>query len=463
MAEGIRGRLEAGLPLAFPPWPPYISTSPRLRATAFAAPHPPPLIPIIRTPDDHSRRNKLLVAGGILTILIALWSITGPRDPRNSYAFTHRNGSNIDVFRDWTISSPDGSAQATFIGLGATLTNFWVWDKHGVQRDVVLGYDDRTQYLLDPNYPYFGSIVGRYANRLRNSSFSIPPARSLDKLPPGAQIYHTTPNEHGGRNTLHGGMWGYSRAGWSLVHHGKDTVVFELKDEAGTEGFPATVTTQATYKLRPNAVWTTSLKSTITDGETPLMLSSHVYWNLDGYGAEEEEQGLGVMNHTLKIASSSWIGTDGIMVPTGDIYPISKGSGMDFRAARPIGERIDQTKGKCGTGCTGYDNAFIYDQPHNTHKDVVVELASPASGIKLSILTSQPSLQLYSCSGMNPLYYPRKTSHGGPGKGYGERSCVVLEQQGRIGGVREVQWGEDQIYDDERPYEWWSQYTFSTV
>lgn len=111
------------------------------------------------------------------------------------------------------------------------------------------------------------------------------------------------------------------------------------------------------------------------------MLSSHVYWNLDGYGAEEEEQGLGAMNHTLKIASSSWIGTDGILVsrfawlasaltegafrdeelitdclshhsqvPTGQINPISKGSGMDFRTARPVGDRIDQMKGKCGSG-----------------------------------------------------------------------------------------------------------------
>jgi hypothetical protein len=77
---------------------------------------PPPLVPIIRTPDDHSRRNKLLIGGGILTILIALWAIAHPKNERNSYAFTHRNGSNIDVFRDWTISAPDGSAQATFIG-----------------------------------------------------------------------------------------------------------------------------------------------------------------------------------------------------------------------------------------------------------------------------------------------------------------------------------------------------------
>lgn len=54
-------------------------------------------------------------------------------------------------------------------------------------------------------------------------------------------------------------------------------------------------------------------------------------------------------------------------------------------------------------------------------------------------------MQLYSCNGLQSLYYPRKTSHGGQSKGYGERSCVVLEQQGRIGGVREVQWGEDQV------------------
>lgn len=206
--------------------------------------------------------------------------------------------------------------------------------------------DDRTQYLLDPNYAYFGAVVGRYANRIRNSSFSIPPARSLDKLPPNAQVFHVTPNEHDQRNSLHGGMWGYSRSGWSLVEHQKSKIVFSLEDEAGTEGFPAHVTTLATYTLGAGAVWTTSLKSTVTNGETPLMLSSHVYWQLDGY----QDDSVTAMNHTLRLASSNWIQTDGILVPTGEIETINKGSGMDFRSSRQIGERLEQMKGRCGTG-----------------------------------------------------------------------------------------------------------------
>lgn len=189
-------------------------------------------------------------------------------------------------------------------------------------------------------------MVGRYANRLRNSSFSVPPARALDKLPPGAQVFHVTPNENGGRDSLHGGMWGYSRAGWTLVDHQKHTIVFSLRDEAGTEGFPATVTTVATYTLSSNSVWTTSLKSTVSNGETPIMLSHHDYFNLDGY----QDESLTAMNHTLKLASTSWIKTDGILVPTGDIETINPGSGMDFRSARQVGERIEQMKGRCGTG-----------------------------------------------------------------------------------------------------------------
>ena len=85
--------------------------------------------------------------------------------------------------------------------------------------------------------------------------------------------------------------------------------------------------------------------------------------------------------------------------------------------------------------------------------------SSPA---RLSIRTNQPAVQLYSCNGQNYLT-PRKASHGGPAQGYGPRSCIVLEQEGRIDGIRQPQWGEDQVYDDERPYEWWSEYSFSTL
>ncbi|SCV71323.1 BQ2448_2911 [Microbotryum intermedium] len=431
----------------------------------------PPLIPVA-SPSPRARvdalvRHPLVVV--LVTCSVGLFFIScsvaslenGFGDGQGNY----RNGSNIDVFQDYNISAPDGSAIATFIGFGATLTNFYVEDKNGHFRDVVLGYDDRRQYLSDPDYAYYGAVVGRYANRIMNATFSIPPLRHLDEpLPSGTTVYKVAANEQGGKTALHGGQWGYSRAGWSLIKHEPDRITFGLRDR-GAEG------------------------AVKTGKGTPIMMSSHVYWNLDGYGhdtsgAVGKTTNKGALDHILKLKSSSYVATDEILVrqirhvassgtpaelmispmqvPSGPITRIaSNSSPLDFRKARTIGSRFSGTQGLCGGGCTGYDTCFIYDQLR-APREPVMELISPDSGIRLSVRTNQPADQVYTCNHQGST--PRKHSHGGPDAGFYEKhSCVVLEQQGRIGAIREPEWGEDHIYTPTKAYDWWSEYSFTTV
>ena len=63
-------------------------------------------------------------------------------------------------FTKYTISAPGISA--SFIPYGARITNLFVNDKNGDPQDVVLGYDNGTQYLTDTEtvHTYFGPIVG---------------------------------------------------------------------------------------------------------------------------------------------------------------------------------------------------------------------------------------------------------------------------------------------------------------
>ncbi|KAI5477180.1 hypothetical protein MNV49_006624 [Pseudohyphozyma bogoriensis] len=381
------------------------------------------------------------------------------------------NASNVNVFEPWTISAPDDSIRATFIALGATLQSLYVKDRDGNMIDVTLGYDDPLQYALDEHYPYFGAIVGRYANRI--PSFAIPPTRNLAEASPPT-VSHTTANEHGGANTLHGGKVGWSRAGWQLVEQTSSQLVFGLKDE-GTEGFPGTVDTEVTYTVASGGVWTIEMSSQASE-PTPIMLSHHSYWNLDGYKKKDTT----ILDHTLKITGDRYLETDGILIPTGEITTIKKGDPMDFSAAKVIGEDLDGTLGLCGIDCIGYDNCWIYDK--HSKDEVVMELASQASGIKLSVRTDQPAAQvtsfflplfvgleelktvhtqMYACGGMAGDI-PRKTSQGGPSGTYDKFSCVVLEQQGYIDGINHPEWGETQVYGPEGPnYSWWSEYTFS--
>lgn len=88
----------------------------------------------------------------------------------------------------------------SFIGYGARITNLFIHDKNNKPIDVVVGYDDPAMYIYDNNHnrTYFGAVVGRYANRIKNGTFTI-----------DGEQFHIPENEHNGQNTLHGGFIGY--------------------------------------------------------------------------------------------------------------------------------------------------------------------------------------------------------------------------------------------------------------
>ncbi|EPS96398.1 hypothetical protein FOMPIDRAFT_99551 [Fomitopsis schrenkii] len=344
------------------------------------------------------------------------------------------------------ISAPDKSINASYIPLGATQTSVWVYDKYGTPRDLVLGYDNTTTYL-DPPSRYFGPIVGRYANRIKNGTFEI-----------GNVTYSTDKNEHDGLNTLHGGSYGWDFRPWTVLDWTESSLTFYLQDVAGAMGFPATVEAYVTYTLYNDAVLKLDINAT-ADGKTPLLLSSHDYWNLDGY-YPYEGQNSSILNHTFHTPDvTSYVATDGILIPTGEL-PGVEGTPLDFRTARTIGSELTETVDVCGTGCTGYDTCFV--RSHNgTNTTLAVELYSPASGIKLSISSDQRAIQLYSCDGFDGSI-PAKASQGGQdGVVYSQYSCAVLEMEDVIDALNNPDWGIDVFYGPDRPYTWTATYNFT--
>lgn len=103
-----------------------------------------------------------------------------------------------DAFKAYTISAE--GINATFIPYGARLTHLYVPDKNGNPQDVAVGYDEGARYLEDSetNHTFFGCIVGRYANRIKNGTFTL-----------DGETSDIPKNEHDGINTLHGGDVGY--------------------------------------------------------------------------------------------------------------------------------------------------------------------------------------------------------------------------------------------------------------
>ena len=366
--------------------------------------------------------------------------------------------SSSSVFTKHTISAP--GINASFIPYGARLTNLYVNDKNGSPQDIVLGYDDSNQYLTDTetNHTYFGPIVGRYANRIKNGTFTVDGVAS-----------HIPENEHMGANTLHGGNVGYDQRNWTVVEANESTITFSLLDQ-GFEGFPGTIITYATYTVSEGPQWTSRLVSIPLDEPTPIMLANHVYWNLDAFANPADPT---ILNNTLQMPyAARYIEIDNIEVPNGSIGIVND-TFLDFTSPKQIGRDIDMAVDACGLGCTGYDNAFILDRPRYSAPEAtdlsVLTMSSNVTGIQLDIRTNQQNLQIYSCNGQNgtiPVKQSQQHSTNGTTTYVPKYGCVVIETQQWIDGINHPEWGQDQyqIYSvDSEPAVVFAQYDFSIV
>ena len=205
------------------------------------------------------------------------------------------------------------------------------------------------------NHTYFGPVVGRYANRIKNSTFSL-----------NGQTYHIPANENGGADTLHGGTVGYDQRNWTVVASSQSSITFSLLDTA-FEGFPGTVLTTATFTLgmaasgpqgemRPRL--TSSMVSSALDIDTPIMLANHVYWNLNAFKQQS------ILNDTTLWMpySDRYILIDSIEIPTGALGSVTNVSALNFLSPTLVGDAVAVANGTCGAGCVGIDNAFILRQ-----------------------------------------------------------------------------------------------------
>ncbi len=292
----------------------------------------------------------------LLQVVLAL-GIVAPARCQNS-STTANLTSPVNPFAVYTLTAENITAK--FIPYGARITSLLVQDRDGNYQDVVTGYDDTTQYLRDTetNHTYFGPIVGRYANRIKNSTFTL-----------NGQTYHIPANENAGADTLHGGVVGYDQRNWTVVTASESSITFSLLDTA-FQGFPGTVLTTATFslssypsgpqgQLRPR--FTSSMVSNALDLETPIMLANHIYWNLNAYKRAT------ILNDTYLWMpyADRYIEIDSIEIPTGALGSVSNLPPLNFTAPKLVGDAINKATGLCGAGCTGVDNAFILDRPAN--------------------------------------------------------------------------------------------------
>jgi aldose 1-epimerase len=254
---------------------------------------------------------------------------------------------------------------------GAILTELHVPDKAGKTADVVLGFDDLKGYL--GGHPYFGSNVGRVANRIAKGKFTLD----------GKEYTLATNN---GPNHLHGGKKGFDKVVWKAEDvTGKQgpAVKFAYVSKDGEEGYPGTLTATVTYTLTDANELRIDYGAT-TDKATPVNLAHHSYFNLAGQGNGT------ILDHEITINADKYTPTDATLIPTGKLEPV-EGTPLDFRKPTAIGKRIKEIK----ADPVGYDHNFVLNRGDVKGPSLAAKVREPKSGRVLEVLTTQPGVQFY--------------------------------------------------------------------
>ena len=223
---------------------------------------------------------------------------------------------------------------ATITDYGGALTSLEVLDHAGRRSPVLLGFDNAEDYKTVRGS--FGALLGRNANRIAGGQITI-----------DGQVYHLAKNEPNA--TLHGGPAGFGKRFWSVDRVEARRLVLSLTSADGDEGFPGEVTVTATYSLEESAL-RLAFDGT-TSKPTPLTLSAHPYFNLDGLDAKD------CLDHRVTIFATHFLPTDAPQIPTGEIATVI-GTPFDFQEPHAIGERIRQDHPQLRYG-RGYDHYFI--------------------------------------------------------------------------------------------------------
>lgn len=282
---------------------------------------------------------------------------------------------------------------------GGRVVNLFVPDRDGNFEDIVLGYSDLNGYL-NSNELYFGTLIGRYGNRIAKGQFVL-----------NDSLYQLATNN--GPNHLHGGVKGYNNVVWDAEQQDDRTLLLSYLSVDGEEGYPGNLQVNVTYELTDDNELKIQYWAT-TDKPTHVNLTHHSYFNLKGAGEGE------INDHLLQLNAQYFTLVDDGLIPTGEIAQV-EGTPFDFRQLTPIGNRVTGDHQQLVYGL-GYDHNWVLEAAAEglTFAAKVVE---PASGRTMEVYTNEPAIQFYGGNFLNG------SDTGKYGKVYSYRGALCLETQ----------------------------------
>ncbi len=299
-----------------------------------------------------------------------------------------------------------GGVVMDVIDYGGKVVRLYTPDRSGQKKDITLGFNDVSGYeTLDP---YFGSLIGRYGNRIANGRFELD----------GKTYTLPTNNTPGGIPcSLHGGNRGFDAHVWQsepLKEGDRVGVKFSLTSPDGDQGYPGTLKVTVRYWLTADNVWRIEYEAT-TDKATPVNLTQHLYFNFKG-----EAEGT-ILDHELTLFADHMTPVNKGLIPTGEIASV-KGTPFDFTTPWTIGARINTPDDQLRFG-GGYDHNWVLNSAGGKLAPAAA-LYEKTTGRYMEVWTTEPGIQFY-CGNFLTDQVPSKQS----GKHLCYRGGLALETQ----------------------------------
>lgn len=286
--------------------------------------------------------------------------------------------------------SNDNGLTVTLSNYGGIVTSVMVPDKDGKKSDIVLGFDNIQSYLSQ--HPYFGSIVGRYANRIAGSTFHLFGKKNILK-------------RNDGPNHLHGGLKGFDKVLWQAKKVNRPDhigVLLTYESYDGEEGYPGKLDVEVYYALTKQNELIITYKAK-TDKPTIVNLSHHSYFNLTGIAHSN------IYDHRLTIFADTFLPVEENLIPLSESKNVS-GTPMDFTKECRIGDRLNVNDDQI-TIAGGFDHTWILNGWDGNLRLAAI-LTEPQSGRRMEVRTTEPGIQLYTgnhldglIKGKNNVYY----------------------------------------------------------
>ncbi|MCG6187524.1 aldose epimerase family protein [Maribellus maritimus] len=308
---------------------------------------------------------------------------------------TQHDGKQVDLY---TLKNSNGLV-AQITNYGGKVVNLWTPDKNGNFGDIVLGFETIDEYF-NTSEIYFGSLIGRYGNRIGSGTFSI-----------DGTVYSLEQNNNG--NALHGGIKGFNNVVWDASQLDEQTLELNYLSKDMEEGYPGNLNVKVVYKLTNENELKIEYWAT-TDRATPVNLTHHSFFNLKGAGNGD------INEHIVQINADSYTPVDDGLIPTGEIAPV-EGTPMDFRKPTAISERVRDDFEQLKFG-NGYDHNWVLNQADNG-LTFAAKVLEPNSGRTMEVYTNEPGIQFYGGNFLDG------TVTGKEGKIYEFRSALCLETQ----------------------------------